>query len=230
MKTIKAYNNTEFLNSRSAREIRVMCEMVECKERLQRCGIKSLVSFFGSARTRPDNKYYKDSYEIAYQMSKWCQSNMPDAAISSGGGPGIMEAVNKGAIDAGGPSIGMGISLPFEQHNNNYISKDLSFEFHYFFTRKYWCVYLAKAFIVMPGGVGTLDELFEVLTLRQTQKITLPVPIVLYDKPFWDDVINFDALVKHKTISPKDMKLFKICNSPEQVVNYVTKNLKKYFT
>ena len=227
--TTKAYNNRDFLNDRSAREIRVLCEMMETKERLKKNNIDNLITFFGSARTKPDDKYYKDGYELAHRLSKWCQSNMPSTAISSGGGPGIMEAVNKGALEAGGHSVGMGISLPFEQCNNDYISDDLSFEFHYFFTRKYWCVYLAKAFIVMPGGLGTLDELFEILTLRQTHKVTLPVPIILYGKSFWRDVVDFNALVKHRTISAKDLKLFKICDRPDQVINYTTRRLKKYF-
>lgn len=227
--TVKAYNNHDFLNSRDARELRVLCEMQECKQRLAKHNINNLVTFFGSARTPSHDQTYKDAREIAYKITKWCNTNMPDCAISSGGGPGVMEAVNRGAKEACGKSVGMGISLPFEQRNNKYITDDLSFEFHYFFTRKYWCVYLAKAFVVMPGGVGTMDELFEVLTLIQTQKITLPVPIVLYDKTFWNDVINFDALVKYKTISPEDLKLFKICNKPDQAVDHVTRRLKKYF-
>ena len=227
--TTKAYNNHEFLNSRDARELRVLCEMQECKQRLAKHGINNLVTFFGSARTNPDQQTYKDAYEISYRVSEWCVHNMSGWGVSSGGGPGVMEAVNKGASEAGGKSIGMGISLPFEQRNNRYISEDLSFEFHYFFTRKYWCVYLAKAFVVMPGGVGTMDELFEVLTLIQTQKITLPVPIVLYDKTFWNDVVDFDALVKYGTISPQDLKLFKICDDPKQAANHVIRKLNKYF-
>ena len=229
MKSTKAYKNSEFLNSREAREIRVMCEMVECKERLKKEGIKNLITFFGSARTKPEEKYYKDAHEIAYKLATWCNSNMPDCGVSSGGGPGIMEAVNKGAFEAGGKSVGMGISLPFEQFNNDYISKDLDFEFHYFFTRKYWCVYLAKAFVVMPGGVGTMDELFEVLTLIQTKKITLPIPIVLYDSDFWNSIVNFNSLVDHGTISAEDLKLFRICDNPDDAVRYVTKRLRKYF-
>ena len=136
-----------------------------------------------------------------------------------------MEAVNRGASDAGCKSIGMGISLPFEQHNNDYVSPELDFEFHYFFTRKYWCVYLSKAYILMPGGVGTMDELFEVLTLIQTKKLTLKVPIVLYGKDFWNSVINFEKLVEYGTISRDDLNLFKVCDDIDEAYDYITSNI-----
>ena len=223
--TTKAYNNNTFLNSREARNIRIQCELTEPAVRLKRLGIDHLISFFGSARTDKEDKYYQDTVTIAHDLTKWCIDNMPNCAISSGGGPGIMEATNKGAWRGGGHSIGMGISLPFEQRNNRYISQDLNFEYHYFFTRKYWCVYLAKAFIAMPGGFGTLDELFEVLTLIQTKKLTIPVPIVLYDSEYWNSIVNFDKLVEHGTISANDLNLFKIYNRPSDVVKYITSQL-----
>ena len=136
-----------------------------------------------------------------------------------------MEAVNKGAFDSGAKSIGMGISLPFEQHNNQYISPDLDFVFHYFFTRKYWCVYLSKAYVMLPGGVGTMDELFETLTLIQTEKISKPKPIVLYNSDFWKSTINFDRMIDQGTISPEDLDLFEYHDSPDTAMDYITSNI-----
>jgi uncharacterized protein (TIGR00730 family) len=221
----KAYNNKTFLNSRESRNIRIQCEIAEPAVRLKSLGIDHLISFFGSARTEETNRYYQEGVELAEKLGDWCNENHPNVAISSGGGPGIMEAVNKGAFNAGCPSVGMGISLPFEQRNNDYVTADLDFEFHYFFTRKYWCVYLAKAFIAMPGGFGTLDELFEVLTLIQTEKLTIDVPIVLYGKDFWNTVVNFEALADHGTISKDDLKLFKVCDDVDTAYKFIKKNI-----
>lgn len=226
----KAYNNNTFLNSREARNIRIQCEMMEPGERLKRLGIEHMITFFGSARSGRDDNFdnidYSSAYKIAHRLANWANDNgHSNIGINSGGGPGIMEAVNRGTKDAGGNSIGMGISLPFEQRNNDYISKDLEFQFHYFFTRKYWCVYLSKAFVVMPGGVGTMDELFEILTLIQTQKIPGPKPIVLFDSDFWNSTINFQHMVKHGTISPEDLNLFKITDDVDEAVEYVINNI-----
>ena len=218
----KAYNNNTFLNSREARNIRVQCEMLEPGERLNKLGIEHLITFFGSARTKPDHADYMDAYKIAYKLGEWCSS---DIGISSGGGPGIMEAANRGAKDSGAKSVGMGISLPFEQRNNEYISEDLEFQFHYFFTRKYWCVYLSKAFVVMPGGVGTMDELFEILTLIQTEKIPGKKPIVLYNSEFWNETVNFQRMVDHGTISSSDLDLFLVTDSIDAAVNHITNNI-----
>jgi uncharacterized protein (TIGR00730 family) len=214
----KAYNSNTFLNSREARAIRIQCEMIEPAVRLSRLGIDHMITFFGSARSGPDTEDYKNAYMLAYKLGDICGCDM---GISSGGGPGIMEAVNRGAKDSGSKSIGMGISLPFEQSNNEFISKDLDFEFHYFFTRKYWCVYLSKAFVVMPGGVGTMDELFEVLTLIQTKKINNDKPIVLFDSEFWNNTINFKTMVDRGTISEEDLDLFMITDSVDEAVNYI---------
>ena len=220
----KAYNNNTFLNSREARNIRVQCEMQEPGERLKRLGIKHMITFFGSARTKPEHLDYKNARDIAYKLGK--SMGGPDIGISTGGGPGIMEAANKGAKESGCiSSIGMGITLPYEQRNNDYISKDLEFQFHYFFTRKYWCVYLSKAFVVMPGGVGTMDELFEILTLIQTQKIPGYIPIVLFNSEFWNKTINFDAMVDHGTISVEDLDLFKITDDVDEAVAHITDNI-----
>ena len=223
----KAYNNKTFLNSTEGRSIRIQCEIVEPVVRLKRLGVDHLISVFGSARTEEHERWYKDTRELCRKLGEWTKSlDKQNVAISSGGGPGIMEAVNRGAADAGALSVGMGISLPFEQFNNEYLTPDLDFEFHYFFTRKYHCVYLAKAFVAMPGGVGTMDELFEVLTLIQTQKLKLDVPIVLYGKEFWNSVVNFEKLVEFGTISPDDLDLFKVCDDVDEAYEYVTSNIK----
>lgn len=217
----KAYNNNTFLNSREARSIRVQCEMIEPGVRLEQLGIEHMITFFGSARLQPDHPDYIAAYNIAHKLGDRAGKNV---GISSGGGPGIMEATNRGALDSGAKSIGMGISLPFEQHNNQYISTELDFEFHYFFTRKYWCVYLSKAFVIMPGGVGTMDELFEILTLIQTRKMP-GKPIVLYNSEFWNSVVNFDVMIEHGTISHKDTNLFHITDSVDDVCDYIWNNI-----
>lgn len=228
IRNTKAYKNNTFLNSREARSLRVLCELEEPRVRLKRIGIQHMVSFFGSARLGESHPDYTAAYTIAYKLGEWLKKHTNNVGISSGGGPGIMEAVNAGAFDSGCNSIGMGISLPFEQRNNEFISTDLDFEFHYFFTRKYWCVYLSKAFVVMPGGVGTLDELSEILTLIQTKKITIDVPIVLYNSEFWNNTVNFQNMVDYGTISKSDLDLFTITDSVDETVKTVTQGLSLY--
>lgn len=225
LRSTKAYNNNTFLNSREARHIRVQCEIEEPGMRLNRLGVDNMITFFGSARTKPEHQDYSDGYKLAYKLGKWTNKHAPTTAISSGGGPGIMEAVNKGAFESGAKSIGMGISLPFEQHNNEYVTPDLDFEFHYFFTRKYWCVYLSKAYVLMPGGVGTMDELFEVLTLIQTEKITGTRPIVLYNSDFWKKAVNFDRLIEQGTISESDLELFEYHDDTQTAYDYIVSNI-----
>lgn len=226
-RAVKAYNNNTFLNSREARALRVQCEMIEPAIRLKRSGVDHMITFFGSARLGRDDEFNNPDYDAAYKLANrlgcW-GAERGNIGISSGGGPGIMEAVNRGAIESGCRSIGMGISLPFEQTNNDYISSELDFEFHYFFTRKYWCVYLSKAYIIMPGGVGTFDELFEILTLIQTEKMN-PIPIVLYNSKFWDSAINFNHLVEYGTISKKDLDLFSICDDVDSAFNHVVDHI-----
>ena len=224
LRNTKAYNNNTFLNSKEARLLRIQCEMLEPEARLNKLGVKHMVTFFGSARPEDSHPDYKDAYNIAYKLGTWAKTP-GDVGISSGGGPGIMEAVNRGAKDSGAKSIGMGISLPFEQRNNEYVSSDLDFEFHYFFTRKYWCVYLSKAYVVMPGGVGTMDELFEILTLIQTGKVTNNRPIVLFNSSFWNETVNFQRMVDHGTISKEDLELFKITDSVDDAVQHVVNNI-----
>tara|TARA_B100002019_G_scaffold282375_1_gene287545 strand:- start:1228 stop:1965 length:738 start_codon:yes stop_codon:yes gene_type:complete len=227
LKGVKAYRNNTFISSREARSIRVQCEVVEPGIRLERLGIEHMITFFGSARLGRENGLedpdYHATYKLASKLGTWARE-MGNIGISSGGGPGIMEATNRGAKDAGCKSIGMGISLPFEQSNNDYITEDLDFEFHYFFTRKYWCVYLSKAFVIMPGGVGTMDELFEILTLIQTHKMK-PKPIVLYNSDFWSNVVNFETMIKHGTISADDVNLFKITDDIDEACEYIKDNI-----
>ncbi len=177
------------------------------------------------------SKYYEDAVDLSKKISEWSMQTSEETkrfTICSGGGPGIMEAANKGAKLGGGSSIGLNISIPFEQFANKWIDPNLSFEFHYFFMRKFWFVYLAKAFIIFPGGFGTLDELMEVLTLLQTEKIKKKMKIIIYDSHYWKRIINFDALIEDGVISKGDMKLLDFCDSVdeafEKIRNHMTNN------
>ena len=171
------------------------------------------------------SQYYEDARILAGKFTKWSKGlkgTKHRYIICSGGGPGIMEASNRGASEAGGINVGLTISLPYESSGNKWISDDLSMKFHYFFMRKFWFLYLAKALIVWPGGFGTLDELMELLTLIQTEKIKKRLPIVLYGKEFWEKVVNWDYLVDIGTISPEDLNLFHISNDIDDTFKYVT--------
>jgi hypothetical protein len=170
---------------------------------------------------------YNESMILAEKIGEWSKT-MPEhqkLLICTGGGPGMMESANRGAARAGQPSIGLNISLPFEQYPNNYITPELNFEFHYFFMRKFWFVSLAKAIIALPGGFGTLDELMEILTLKQTRKVTKPFPIILYNEKFWKKLINFDFLVEMGMINQDDLNLFKFCNTPEEAFDFLKENI-----
>ncbi len=170
------------------------------------------------SRGRNSGEYYRDARTLAGLVTNWTKTLRDRTyrfVVCSGGGPGIMEAANRGAMDARGKTIGLNIGLPFEQRPNPYITHELNFEFHYFFMRKFWFAYLAKALVVFPGGFGTMDELFEVLTLVQTQKLAKKITIILYGTSFWKEVVNFDALVKYGTIDASDLELFQFADSPE---------------
>ncbi|MBT4933120.1 MAG: TIGR00730 family Rossman fold protein [Rhodospirillaceae bacterium] len=175
-------------------------------------------------------RYYEEARELAKRLTKWSkglEKGRRRFVVCTGGGPGLMEAANRGASEARGLNIGLNISLPHEQSDNPYISRELNFEFNYFFMRKFWFTYLAKALIAFPGGFGTMDEFFELMTLIQTQKLSKKMPIVLYGASFWNEVINFDALVRYGTISADDLKLFKRLETVDEAFDYITGELNK---
>ncbi len=176
-------------------------------------------------------RYYEDARRLACLLTEWSiqiPAKRRRFVVTTGGGPGIMEAANLGAKDAGGKTIGLNINLPFEQFPNPYITPSLNFEFHYFFMRKFWFAYLAKALVIFPGGFGTLDELFEILTLAQTEKLAKKILVVIYGSDYWKKVINFDAMADAGTISPEDLELFKICDSPEESFEFLKEGLTRY--
>jgi uncharacterized protein (TIGR00730 family) len=176
-------------------------------------------------------EYYDDAVELSRLLTEWSKGLTGERhfVVTTGGGGGIMEAVNQGAALAGGRSVGFNICLPFEQAANEYITRRLVFDFHYFFMRKFWFVYLAKAIVVFPGGFGTLDELMEVLTLVQTKKPRKTMPIVLYGSDYWKSIINFDQLVEWGTISPEDLGLFRFIDSPAEAFEYIRGRLEELY-
>jgi len=214
----------DYLLSDSMRGVRFMLEYNKAEEALDRWGVRSTVVVFGSARfgekgPPQHRRWYNDARAFAQITSErggaLLTNHKRDNVIATGGGPGIMEAANRGAHDAGAPSIGYNITLPMEQEPNAFSTPDLTFRFHYFAMRKMHFAMRANALVVFPGGLGTLDELFELLALRQTGKAP-PFPIVLYDEAFWREVVNFNALVKHGVISKADETLFTYAETPEQ--------------
>ncbi len=228
----KVFNTVVFFGSARIRDT------VESKENLERAR--------KAAEVRPEDeelaedlrritrlsdmaRYYEDARELARRMTEWSMHRPRGKRrllVCTGGGPGIMEAANRGAADVkGGKSIGLGISLPKEEGLNPYVSDGLGFEFHYFFMRKYWFSYLAKALVVFPGGFGTLDELAELTTLRQTRKMKKYMPTVLYGTEFWNEVLDVRAMVEHATISPKDYDLLFRCNSVDAAFEYLTSEI-----
>jgi len=233
---VKAFLNAEFLDSPEARGVRVLSEIEEPLMRLTKSKVHSTVLFLGSSRIQPGDKkhplhrYYWEAEELAYRLADWAIKLKPKGknfVICTGGGPGIMEAANRGAGRAGGRSIGMNISLPHEQIPNYFISPEFSFLFHYFFTRKFWLINKARAVVAFPGGFGTLDEVFETLTLIQTGKIDRNgVAVVLYGEDYWRRMINFDELLAQGTISAEDIELFSFCSSPAQAFAFLKKKLK----
>ena len=253
----KAYHNQDFLESPEARSIRILAEYMEPQKRFEDLQIRDTILFFGSARTLPRDvalaeletvraengdvagaemrlemsRYYEETRELACRLTEWSKSLRSRGqrfVVCSGGGPGIMEAANRGASEAKGENIGLCISLPFEQSGNRYITRRLSFDFHYLFMRKFWFLYLAKAMVIMPGGFGTLDELMEALTLIQTNKMRKKMPIVLYGSDYWDKVVNFEAMVHYGLISPEDVDLFHNCDTVDEAYDHITTELSQH--
>lgn len=247
-----AHENPDFLKSYAGRDIRMLSEFRAPALILKKYQIQHTIVCFGSARTLSSAqwrkqvrdlkkanqwkgkakkrlealekmcRYYDECREFTHRLGTWSKNRDEKYVISSGGGPGIMEAANRGAKDAGMPSVGLNISLPFEQHPNPYITPELNMQFHYFFVRKYWFLYTAKALCVFPGGFGTFDEMFEALTLIQTHKIMKKIPIILYGKDFWENMVNLQGFADSGMIDANDLKLFKIVDTVDEAFEYVT--------
>src|SRR5690348_17341884 len=198
-----AYEQLSFLESEEARPLRILAEYLEPLERFRRAGVHDTIVFFGSARLQPTGPlghFYDEARELARLVTEWSKSLSPHShryVVCSGGGGGIMEAANRGAADAAGKTIGLNISLPREQQPNRYITRGLLFDFHYFFMRKLWFAHLARALIAFPGGLGTLDELTEILSLAQTRKLSRKIPVILYGTSYWKEILSFEALHRH---------------------------------
>jgi hypothetical protein len=234
LKLTKAYRNTRFLDSDEARELRILSEYLEPKKRLRESGVARAIVAFGSARIRPLEEgalardFYVEAVAVAERLAQWTTSLHEPARryhLVTGGGPGLMQAFHEGGARVDRRlNVGLGISLPFEQHGNPFMDEERGFEFHYFFMRKFWFMNLAKAVVIFPGGFGTLDELFEVLTLTQTGKSSR-MPIVLYGKSFWEEVLNLPALARQGLISPEDLKLFQTVDSVGEAVAALTEAL-----
>lgn len=250
----KAYENPEFLHSPQGREVRILAEFTEPRVRLRKAGVQGTVVFFGSARTPPLDEaqaelkrleaqggtpkelakakallkvapYYDMARELSFRLSKWSTEGKHGLIVCSGGGHGIMGAANRGAYEAGTPSVGLNISLPFEQHPNPWITPELAFQFHYFFLRKYWFVHTARAIVVFPGGFGTLDEMFEVLTLTQTQKLEKPRPVIVFGREYWERALNFQAFLETGMIDEDDLKLWHWSDTVDDAFQHLTGEL-----
>lgn len=230
-----AYKNSEFIESSDARPLRILSEYLEPLNHFRNERIRDTIVFFGSARikdTGPIGRYYREARELARLITEWSNGLANSSrrfVITTGGGPGIMEAANRGAMDAGGKTVGLNIRLPNEQLPNPYITPALCFDFHYFFMRKFWFAYLAKALVVFPGGFGTLDELMELLTLAQTQKLEKKIVILLYGSDFWKEILNFEALVRHGVISEKDLELFEFADDPPSALRQLQDGLTRHY-
>src|SRR5215468_11759950 len=226
-----AYRNEAFLDSAAARPLRILAEYLQPLHAFARERVHDTIVFFGSARTRADGpfaRYYAEARELARLVTEWSQT-IPSPAhrflVCSGGGGGIMEAANRGAADAGGRTIGLNIGLPQEQRPNPYITPGLGFEFHYFFMRKLWFAHLARAIVVFPGGFGTLDELFEILTLCQTGKLARPIVTVMYGSAYWNEIVDFPALARHGMIAEEDLRLLHFVDTPAQALTVLQSSL-----
>jgi uncharacterized protein (TIGR00730 family) len=225
--TVVFFGSARFSGHAEAKKSLTAIEKNEAKAPLhqQELQVKRAVAAVDMAQ------YYEDARRLAFLLTKW-SSQIPARrhrfVVTTGGGPGIMEAANLGAHEAGGKTIGLNIHLPFEQDPNPYITPSLNFEFHYFFMRKFWFAYLSKALVIFPGGFGTMDELFEILTLAQTDKLAKKILVVIYGSKYWNRIINFQAFVDAGTIAPEDLDLFKIVDSPEDAFAFLREGLTAY--
>ena len=247
-----AYLNEEFMESDAGRPLRILSEFYAPQQVFEQEEIDNTIVFFGSARTLPPDEIKKrrkgckdkkelarlaklekvaESYnaarELGQKLGKWANKRHQGYAIMTGGGPGIMEAGNRGATDVGTPSIGLNIKLPFEQHPNPYLDDALNLQFRYFFIRKYWFLKKARALVVFPGGFGTLDEMFEMLTLIQTDKYAQQLPVVIFDSKFWKKAVNWEYFAETGMINPEDLKLFKFCDTVDEAYDFITGVLDK---
>ena len=255
----RAYRNPDFIRSPDARPLRILAEYLEPAARFKEARIRDTIVFFGSARAigeiaaerlerareggdlrevaRAEKsvrlaRYAEEARELARRMTAWSKQlsgHQRRFVVCSGGGPGIMEAANRGASEARGETIGLNISIPTEQFANPYITRRLSFEFHYFFMRKYWFMYMAKAMAIFPGGFGTMDELMEALTLLQTRKVAKPLPIVLYGREYWDQVVDLEAMVEWGTIDREDLALFRQVDTVDEAFDHLTGELTRHY-
>jgi len=226
-----AYLDRHFLESEDARPLRILAEYLKPLQVFRRERIRDTIVFFGSARLTEDGPlghYYAQARELARLVTEWSKS-LPAKSrrfiVCSGGGPGIMEAANRGASDARGLTIGLNIGLPHEQRPNPYITRELCLEFRYFFMRKLWFTYPARAFVAFPGGYGTLDELMEVLTLSQTRKLARRIPVVLFGSSYWKEIVNFEGLLRHGMISSEDLELFHYADDPQSALALLQREL-----
>jgi uncharacterized protein (TIGR00730 family) len=254
---VHAYLNERFVKSSSARALRILAEYLEPKSRFDHFRVDDTIVFMGSARIpsreqaqldlraaeRGDgdmdgarrrlelSRYYEAARELAARLTAWSKQLDDEErrfVVCTGGGPGIMEAANRGASEARGINVGLTISIPTEEFDNTHVTRELAVHFHYFFMRKFWFAYLAKAVVVFPGGFGTLDELFEILTLLQTHKIRKHLPVVLFGTSYWDQVIDFDALIHNGMIDSGDVGIFHRTDSVDDAFQFVTESLKQY--
>ena len=250
----KAYMNQRFLESRDARELRILAEYLEPLSRFRRLRVNDTIVFMGSARLLSReaaeaaladaeesghglakartalelSTYYEAARVLAHRLTEWSKKLEKEEhrfVVCTGGGPGIMEAANRGASEAKGLNVGLTISIPNEEFDNPYVSRELHYHFHYFFMRKFWFVYLAKAVVFFPGGFGTLDELFEILTMVQTRKIRKRLPILLFGTKYWNEIINFEALVRYGTINAEDLQMFHQTDSVDEAYEIITRGL-----
>jgi uncharacterized protein (TIGR00730 family) len=228
---VVAYRDQDFLDSDDARPLRIIAEYLAPLRALREQQVRDTIVFFGSARITPGGplgRYYEEARELARAITTWSMTLEGHAhrrIVCSGGGPGIMEAANRGAQEAGGRTIGFNIGLPHEQRPNPYITPGLSFEFHYFFMRKLWFAHMACALVAFPGGFGTLDEMFEILTLQQTAKLDRKITMLLYGEAYWREIVDFDALIRHGMISPEDMGLFTFVDDPASALRVLQRGL-----